>query len=155
MVHIADDSAVSVPPLDICMNLVRPETNPSTERNIATSKTYMKLSSGRDEEAEPTPRMQKTRSTESNSGRNITGNTRVKRSILGETKKVTWYIPEKEEKENIRILQFNVSSLNEGIYKIIRREKPHIICLQEIRKKMPDTHKLKTSEAKWETKNQV
>jgi hypothetical protein len=99
----------------------------------------LKLSSGREEEAELTPRMQKTRSTKTNSGRNIAENIRVKRNRPGVVKKVTWYIPEKEDKENIRILQFNVSSLKDEIYDIIRREKPHVICLQEIRKKMPDT----------------
>ncbi len=78
------------------MNLVRPEANPSTQRNNATSKTYFKLSSGREEEAEPTPRMQKLRSTETSSGRRLAENTIVVRNRSGEAKRVTWYIPEKE-----------------------------------------------------------
>jgi hypothetical protein len=54
------------------------------------------LSSVREEEAKPTPRMQKTRYTETNSSRNIAENTRVKRNRPGKAKKATWYIPEKD-----------------------------------------------------------
>ena len=78
-------------------------------------------------------------SIETSSGSSLAVNTRVKRDRPGGAKRVTWNIPGSKEKEKIRILQFNVSSLKDEIYEIIREEKPYVICLQEIRKKLPDT----------------